>query len=36
MHQARRFKLPLDDFPRLCAIEASCLELDAFRQAEPG
>jgi maleylacetoacetate isomerase len=35
MFQARRFKLPLDDFPRLCDIEAACLELDSFRNAEP-
>lgn len=35
MYQARRFKLPLDDFPRLCAIETTCMELDAFRAAAP-
>jgi maleylacetoacetate isomerase len=35
MYQARRFKLPLDDFPHLCDIEAACLELDSFRNAEP-
>lgn len=33
--QARRFKLSLDDFPRLTEIEGSCLELEAFRAADP-
>jgi maleylacetoacetate isomerase len=32
---ARRFALPLDDFPRLCAIDAACMSLDAFRLAHP-
>lgn len=32
---ARRFALPLDDFPRLCAIDANCMALDAFRLAHP-
>lgn len=31
LYQARRFKLPLDDFPRLCDVEAACLENPAFR-----
>lgn len=35
MFQARRFKLPLEDFPRLLEIEAACLELEAFRAADP-
>ncbi len=35
IYQARRFKLPLDDFPRLCDIEAACMELAAFRNAQP-
>lgn len=35
LFQARRFKLQLDDFPRLCAIDAACLELEAFRSAVP-
>jgi len=34
MYQARRFNLPLDDFPRLCDVEAACMELEAFRNAE--
>ncbi|MFT4583611.1 MAG: maleylacetoacetate isomerase [Gammaproteobacteria bacterium] len=33
--QARRFKLTMDDFPRLCEIEEACLRLDAFRRAAP-
>jgi len=32
---ARRFNLPLDDFPRLCEVDAACLELPAFQQAHP-
>ena len=35
LYAARRFKLPLDDFPRLTEIEAACLELPAFSEAEP-
>jgi maleylacetoacetate isomerase len=35
LFSARRFRLPLDDFPRLCEIEANCLALDAFRRAQP-
>lgn len=35
LHSARRFNLPLDDFPRLCEIEAACLALAAFQQAHP-
>ncbi len=34
MFQARRFKLSLEDFPRLCEIETACLELGAFKNAE--
>ena len=34
LYAARRFKLPLDDFPRLTEIEAACLELPAFSEAE--
>ena len=34
LYAARRFKLPLDDFPRLADIEAACLELPAFSEAE--
>jgi maleylacetoacetate isomerase len=35
LYQARRFKLQLDDFPRLCAIEAACLQLEAFSSTAP-
>jgi len=35
LHSARRFALALDDFPRLCDVEAACLELPAFQRAHP-
>lgn len=35
MYNARRFEVPLDDYPRLVAIDAACMELDAFRRAHP-
>lgn len=35
LYGARRFGLPLDDFPRLCGIEERCLALDAFQRAAP-
>lgn len=35
LYSARRFKLPLEDFPRLCEIEATCLALEAFQRAHP-
>jgi len=35
LHSARRFALDLDDFPRLCKVEAACLELPAFQRAHP-
>ncbi|MGH8597990.1 MAG: maleylacetoacetate isomerase, partial [Gammaproteobacteria bacterium] len=35
LSSARRFALPLDDFPRLCAVETQCMTLDAFRLAHP-
>jgi maleylacetoacetate isomerase len=35
LYSARRFNLPLDDFPRLCEIEAACLSLAQFQQAHP-
>ncbi|MGR9089455.1 MAG: maleylacetoacetate isomerase [Gammaproteobacteria bacterium] len=31
LYQARRFKLPLDDFPRLRDVEAACPENPAYR-----
>jgi maleylacetoacetate isomerase len=35
LHAARRFRLPLDDFPRMCEVEAACLALPAFAHAHP-
>jgi len=35
MYQARKFKLAVDNFPRLCEIEAACLEIDGFRDVAP-
>lgn len=35
VYNARRFKVPLDEFPRLTAITDACNELDAFMQAAP-
>lgn len=35
LHSARRFALPLEDFPRLCEVEESCLALAAFQAAHP-
>ncbi len=35
LHSARRFALPLDDFPRLCEVEGNCLALPAFERAHP-
>lgn len=35
LYAARRFELPLAAYPRLGAIEARCLELEAFRRAHP-
>jgi maleylacetoacetate isomerase len=32
---ARRLKVPLDPFPRIVGIEASCLDLSAFDRARP-
>jgi maleylacetoacetate isomerase len=32
---ARRFKIPLDDYPKVVAIEAACAAIDAFRAAAP-
>lgn len=35
MYNARRFEVPLDDYPRLVAIDAACLEHEAFQRAHP-
>ncbi|AHE57000.1 maleylacetoacetate isomerase [Sphingomonas sanxanigenens] len=35
MYNARRFELPLDDFPTLVRIDAAAQEIDAFAAAHP-
>ena len=35
MYNARRFETVLDDYPRLVAIDAACMELEAFQKAHP-
>ncbi|MBI1731690.1 MAG: maleylacetoacetate isomerase [Gammaproteobacteria bacterium] len=35
LYNARRFRTPLDDCPRLLAIEQHCLKLPAFDRARP-
>lgn len=35
LYNARRFELPLEDYPHLTAIDAACAELSAFRDAAP-
>ena len=35
MYNAWRFEVPLDAYPRLVAIDAACMELDAFQKAHP-
>lgn len=35
LYNARRWKLPLDDYPTLVRIDAACAELDAFQRAAP-
>jgi len=35
MYNARRFETPLEDYPRLVAIDAACMELVAFQKAHP-
>jgi maleylacetoacetate isomerase len=32
---ARRFKVPLDKFPKIVGVEAACLKLPAFDRARP-
>jgi glutathione S-transferase len=32
---ARRLNVPLDDFPKIVAIDATCLKLEAFDRAQP-
>ncbi len=35
VESARRFKLDLARWPLICAVEAACMRLEAFRQAAP-
>jgi glutathione S-transferase len=35
MYNARRFNVPLDEFPRLVAVVDACNELQAFIDAAP-
>ncbi len=35
VYNARRYEVPLDDFPRICQIDAYCNTLDAFQHASP-
>jgi maleylacetoacetate isomerase len=35
VYNARRFKTPLDDFPKIVAVDAACNELEAFQAAAP-
>jgi maleylacetoacetate isomerase len=35
VYNARRFKVPLDRFPRILAVDAACRELAAFERARP-
>lgn len=32
---ARRFKVPLDSFPKICSVSEACEKLDAFAKAHP-
>ena len=35
IYNARRFEVSLGDYPRLVAIDAACMELEAFQKAHP-
>ncbi len=35
LYNARRFKVPLDDYPKIAAVEAACNKLPAFDKARP-
>jgi len=35
VNNARRFKVPLGQFPKIVAVEAACLKLQAFERARP-
>lgn len=35
LYNARRFKVPLDDYPKIAAVETACNKLPAFDKARP-
>ncbi|HZX69227.1 MAG TPA: maleylacetoacetate isomerase, partial [Rhodanobacter sp.] len=35
VYNARRWKLPMDDYPTITRIHAACNELEAFQRAAP-
>ncbi len=35
VESARRFKVDLTQWPLICAVEAACMQLDAFKKAAP-
>jgi maleylpyruvate isomerase len=35
VYNARRFKVPLDRYPKIASVEAACLRLPAFEKARP-
>jgi maleylacetoacetate isomerase len=35
VYNARRFKVPLDGFPKIVGVDAACLQLAAFDRARP-
>jgi maleylacetoacetate isomerase/maleylpyruvate isomerase len=35
VYNAQRFKVPLDDFPKIVAVDAACNDIEAFRAAAP-
>ena len=35
VYNARRFKVSLDPYPKIAAVEAACLKLPAFDKARP-
>lgn len=36
LYNARRFKVPVDDFPAILSLDERCQSLDAFHHAHPG
>ena len=35
VYNARRFKVPLDNYPKIVAADAACQKLPAFEKAKP-